>query len=143
ARFLSSLQDPVATLSEALDQTVRGTPHPPNGETLEEVLRYLLVMPPVQAREVVTVSVRMLRSGVAWVLRGLLHARNAQLRDLALAGIMEIGDAGAAAALDRAARESHDPEYALRVQDTRRQLEAASSTAGPGSRDAKGELPPI
>jgi hypothetical protein len=139
-KFLDSLQDPVATLAEALE-ALRGGPYPPSGETLEEVVKHLLVMPPNQAREVVTLGVRTASREISWLLRALLHAREPSLRALALEGILEVGDEGAAPAMERAAEASGDPDFASRVAAARQHL----ATAGIADRRGRKReaLPPI
>jgi hypothetical protein len=140
--FVSSLRDGVATLVEALD-TLRGAPYPLGGETLEEVLKYLLVMPSAQAREVVTLGVRMMGRQIAWLLRALLHAREPSLRDIALDGILEIGDPGATAAMERASKISGHPDFASRVKDATQRL-VSEQQATEGMRSAEPlPLPPI
>jgi hypothetical protein len=138
--FLGSLQDGVATLAEALD-TLREVPYPLSGETMEEVLKYLLVMPPAQAREVVTLGFRTVGRRIAPLLRALLHAPEPSLRGIALDGTLEVEDPGAIAAIERAANLSGNSDFASRARDAVQRLASAPHGGEGGAGSAPRSLP--
>lgn len=132
--FLATLHDQTATLVEALRQAVGGPPFPPEGEMLAEVLEYLLILPPQQAIEVIDLAAGELGRALAWVLRGLLHSREPQLRSEALRRIVAINDLGAAGAMDRATRLVRHPDFTAEVEAARRQLQPKPTDGRKGSR---------
>ncbi len=139
--FLSTLGDDIATLVQALSQANLGHVFPPDGEVLQEVLQYLLVMPPSRVIDVITLSTQGLGRGTAWVLRGLLHAEEPAVRAAALQQIVAIADRGALGALDRAAAASTDEGFRSEIAAARRRLQVRLVPSGD---DARADtFPPI
>jgi len=137
--FLSTLSDDIATLVQALSEASLG--YPPDGEVLQEVLHYLLVMPPSRVTDVVAMSTQELGRGVAWVLRGLLHASEPAVRAAALEEIVAVADRGALGALDRVAATSPDEGFRSEIAAARRRLQMRLVSSGDGA--SAETLPPI
>lgn len=104
--FLNALSDADGTL--VLAATNASQAWPPNGEALQEVLRYLVALPPERRREIAARIVAEPDEGITWVLHAFLQFDDPALQRLALEEVARRRDPGSAAAVDRLARTATD-----------------------------------
>lgn len=136
--FLDTLSDADGTL--VLAATNASQAWPPNGEALQEVLRYLVALAPERRQEIAARIIDEPVEGTTWVLHAFLQFDDPALQRLALAEVVQRREPGSAAAVDRLTRTATDEgvraEAAAAAPRLRLQV-VGSATAAPRS------LPPL
>lgn len=105
--FLRSLGDPDGGLADLCFLASRTWPQ--QAAVYEEVLAYLLLLPPERAREIVERVAREAGEKGSWLLHALLHVQGETLQRIALDALARDPQPGAAGALDRLALTAPDP----------------------------------
>jgi hypothetical protein len=137
--FLGTLQSPNATLVRAVG--VGLSAWPPMIEPLEEVLHFLIAMPADQRRQAVSAIIGEIGKPSAWLLRGLLHVRDATFQRTVLDQLLAWQDRASAGAVRRLAVTGRSQKLREEAATVAARLEMR--LVNQGEREAGPPWPPI